>query len=142
MKNQESISRKEFLTKMGFSGAALVAALSSCSVDSVSPSSSGGALTIDLSTSTYSALKNIGGYVKTGNIIVARIASGDTSSAFAAIARKCPHENKDQIVYQSSKGQFVCTAHNWYFKTNGSGVGNGSITAYTVSLSGNTLTIS
>ena len=139
MKNQEAISRKDFLMKMGFGGAALMAALTSCgSSDTVAPI---GTVTIDLTASTYAALKNVGGYIKTGSIIIARISSGNTSTDYAAISRTCPHEKKDQIVYSSSKGQFQCTAHNWYFKTSGAGVGNGSITAYTVSLSGNTLTI-
>lgn len=140
MKNQEAINRKEFLMKMGFGGAALMAALASCSTDSVSPSIS--SFTIDLSSSTYATLKTVGGYVKTNGVIIARIASGDTSSAFAAISRTCPHEKKDKIVYESTTGRFRCTDHNWVFKTDGSGVGNASITAYTVALSGTTLTIS
>lgn len=142
MKNQESISRKEFLMKMGLRGAALMAVLTSCSTEDVAPSSSGGNLTIDLTSSANSALNTVGGYLKTGNVIVARIASGSTSTAFAAIARICPHEKKDKIRFETSKGQFRCTEHDWYFKTDGTGVGNGSITAYTVSLSGNMLTIS
>lgn len=137
MKNQEAIDRKEFLRRMGFGGAALMAVLTSCgSAETVTPSGT----TIDLSTTT--ALSKVGGYVKTGNVIVARIASGDTSAAFAAVARICPHENKDRMVYQASIERFVCTEHQWMFKTNGKGDGNGSITAYTVTLSGTTLTIS
>jgi len=137
MKNPEAISRKDFLMKIGFSGAALMAALTSCGGDdTVTPIS---AFTVDLSTTT--ALNSVGGYIKTNGVVLARIASGNTSAAFAAIARICPHEKKDKIVYNSSKGQFHCTEHDWYFKTNGTGVGNGSITAYTVTLSGTTLSI-
>jgi cytochrome b6-f complex iron-sulfur subunit len=137
MKNQESISRKDFLMKIGFSGAALVAALTSCGgTDTVTPIS---AFTVDLATNT--ALNSVGGYIKTNGVVLARIATGNTSAAFAAIARICPHEKKDKIVYNSSKGQFHCTEHDWYFKTNGAGVGNGNITAYTVTLSGTTLSV-
>ncbi len=137
MKNPEAISRKDFLMKICFSGAALMAALTSCGGDdTVTPIS---AFTVDLSTTT--ALNSVGGYIKTNGVVLARIASGNTSAAFAAIARICPHEKKDKIVYNSSKGQFHCTEHDWYFKTNGTGVGNGSITAYTVTLSGTTLSI-
>lgn len=122
---------------MGFGGTALMAVLTSCGgTDTVTPSGT----TIDLATTT--ALSKVGGYVKTSNVIVARIASGDTSAAFAAVARICPHENKDRMVYQASTERFVCTEHQWMFKTNGKGDGNASITAYTVSLSGTTLTIS
>ena len=85
MKNQEAINRKEFLMKMGFGGAALMAALASCSTDSVSPSIS--SFTIDLSSSTYATLKTVGGYVKTNGVIIARIASGNTNSAIATISR-------------------------------------------------------
>lgn len=138
MKNPEAISRKDFLMKIGFSGAALMAALTSCGGDdTVTPIS---AFTVDLATNT--ALNSVGGYIKTNGVVLARIASGNTSAAFAAIARICPHEQKDKIVYNSSKGQFHCTEHDWYFKTNGTGVGNGSITAYTITLSGTTLSIS
>lgn len=137
MKNPEAISRKDFLMKIGFSGAALMAALTSCGGDdTVTPIS---AFTVDLATNT--ALNSVGGYIKTNGVVLARIASGNTSAAFAAIARTCPHEKKDKIIYNSSKGQFQCTEHDWYFKTNGTGVGNGSITAYTVILSGTTLSI-
>lgn len=95
MKNPESISRKDFLMKIGFSGAALMAALTSCGGDdTVTPIS---AFTVDLSTT--SALNNVGGYIKTNGVVLARIASGNTSAAFAAIARTCPHEKKDQIIY-------------------------------------------
>jgi cytochrome b6-f complex iron-sulfur subunit len=140
MINQEAISRKEFLMKIGFSGAALMAALTSCGGnDTVTPIS---AFTVDLSASANAALKTVGGYIKTNGVVLARIATGDVSTSFAAIARICPHEQKDKIVYNTSKGQFHCTEHDWYFKTNGTGVGNGSITAYTISLSGTTLSIS
>jgi cytochrome b6-f complex iron-sulfur subunit len=143
MKNQEAINRKEFLMKFGLSGAALVAALTACSSEggSVSPSSAG-AFTIDLSSSTYAALSKVGGYVKVNNVIIARISAGTTGADYAAIARICPHENKDRMVYQASTGEFRCTEHDWYFKTSGKGSGNASTTGFTVSLSGNTLSIS
>lgn len=138
MKNADAISRKEFLMQMGFKGAALMAVLSSCSKDTtVTPIS---AFTVDLSTTT--ALNNVGGYIKTNGVVLARIASGNTSAAFAAIARICPHESKDKIIYEASTGRFRCTEHDWIFKTNGTGVGNRNITAYTVAISGTTLTIS
>jgi cytochrome b6-f complex iron-sulfur subunit len=143
MKNPESINRKEFLMKIGLSGAALMAALTSCSTNdtNVTPSTSG-SFTIDLSSSTYSALTKVGGYVKVNSVIVARISSENTSAAFAAIARICPHEKKDKIVYDSSAKEFRCTEHDWYFKTTGKGDGNSSTTGFTVALSGTTLTIS
>jgi cytochrome b6-f complex iron-sulfur subunit len=136
----DSISRKEFLMKMGFKGAALMAVLTSCSKDNVNAQIS--PFTIDLSATTSAALKNVGGYIKTNGVVLARIATGDVSTSFAAIARICPHENKDKIVYQTAQGRFHCTEHDWYFKTNGAGIGNGSTTAYTISLSGTTLSIS
>lgn len=103
---QEKLNRKEFLIKMGLGGAALFATLTSCSTSdtTVTPSSSG-SFSIDLSTSTYSALLKIGGYVKINSVIIARISSGtDISSAYAAIARICPHEKQDRMIYDTSAG--------------------------------------
>ncbi|WP_255065558.1 hypothetical protein [Lacihabitans sp. LS3-19] len=140
---QEKLNRKEFLMKMGLGGAALFATLTSCSTSdtTVTPSSSG-SFSIDLSTSTYSALLKIGGYVKINSVIIARISSGTDSSAYAAIARICPHEKQDRMIYDTSAGEFRCTDHNWYFKTSGKGDGNASTTGFSVALSGNMLTIS
>ena len=50
----DSISRKEFLMKMGFKGAALMAVLTSCSKDNVNAQIS--PFTIDLNATTSAAL--------------------------------------------------------------------------------------
>lgn len=143
MKREDAISRKEFLMKLGFSGTALIAVLTACSTeDSTVVPSTSGSFSINLSESAYSALGTVGGYVKINNVIIARISSGSTSSDYAAIARICPHEKKDKMIYEKSTGEFRCTDHNWYFKTSGKGDGNASTTGFTVNISGTTMTIS
>jgi cytochrome b6-f complex iron-sulfur subunit len=133
---QESISRKNFLKSMGIGGAALMAVLASCtnSTDVITP---GGGATIDLATT----LKTVGSYAYSGNIIVARISTGDTAASFVAIAKSCTHEGTS-VVYQSNK--FYCPNHGATFSNTGSvtqGPANRSLTKYNVTVSGNTLTI-
>ena len=135
MPTQESISRKEFLMKMGLGGAALMAVLTSCQNDVVSPSG----VSVDLT----SALTAVGAYVYNSGVIIARIASGNTASSFVALAQACTHEGTT-IMYKGN-GIFHCPNHGAEFNTSGAvtqGPASKAVTKYTVAVTGTTLTVS
>jgi cytochrome b6-f complex iron-sulfur subunit len=132
------MDRKEFLSQLGLTGTALFAAtcLGACSKSSAPTNVD---LTIDLSSNTYSALKNAGGYVVTQGIIIART----TSNTYLAVSAACPHEGV-QVQYSSGTNQFVCTAHGSYFSSTGakiSGPTPKGLTQYNTSLTGNSLRV-
>lgn len=156
------MTRYEFLKSLGFTGAALMAALTSCikeedtyvpitridasSVTPVTPvvpatpntnisSISNPILKIDLTTS---ALKTVGAYIIQSNIVVAQVSAG----AYAAVTNLCSHEPKRQVIF--SQGEFYCTAHGARFNLKGAGLnstGRSGIAAYQVATDGKTLVV-
>lgn len=156
------MNRYEFLKSMGFTGAALMAALTSCvnqentyvpvtridastvtpvaPVVPATPTSNVSSITnpilkIDLTTS---AIKNVGAYIIQSNIVVAQVSAG----AYAAVTNLCSHEPKRQVIF--SQGEFYCTAHGARFDLNGGALNStarGGITAYKVATDGKTLVV-
>ncbi len=139
----EQISRNEFLKKMGFTGAALVALYctsSACKSNAAVTPSPQGDVTIDLSAAANAALKTNGGYViiQANSIIVARSLQGNIIAATLI----CSHEGLKKMTYKS--GQFYCTEHGAQFDNAGNGLNSearGGLTIYPTTLSGNMLTI-
>lgn len=167
------MTRYEFLKSMGFTGAALMTALTSCVQESdtyfpapkiggdgvlVEPPSSTPVVTptvpatsitdiskitnpllkIDISATSTSKLKNVGGYVVQSNIVVAQVSAG----SFAAVTNLCGHEPKRQVIY--SGGAFYCTAHGATFDLKGTPtnqVSRSSIAAYNVATDGKTVVV-
>ena len=167
------MTRYEFLKSMGFTGAALMAALTSCvqesdtyypaariggdgtlvepptstpiTVPTVPPTNitdiskiTNPLLKIDISATSTSKLKTVGGYVVQNNIVVAQVSAG----AYAAVVNLCGHEPKRQIIF--SGGEFYCTAHGATFNLNGipvNQVSRSSITAYQVATDGKTVVV-
>lgn len=167
------MTRYKFLKSMGFTGAALMAALTSCVKESdtyypapkiggdgvlVEPPSStpstnptvpatnitdiskitNSLLKIDISTTSTSKLKTVGGYVVQNNIVVAQVSAG----AFVAVTNLCTHEPKRQIIY--SGGEFYCTAHGATFSLKGTPtnqVSRSSISVYQVATDGKTVVV-
>ncbi len=157
------MTRYEFLKSMGFTGAALMGALTSCvnqedtyvpvtRIDAstvtpapvvpvpATPTSNISSITnpilkIDLTTS---AIKNVGAYIIQSNIVVAQVSAG----AYAAVTNLCSHEPKRQVIF--SQGEFYCTAHGARFDLNGGALNStarGGITAYKVATDGKTLVV-
>ena len=167
------MTRYEFLKSMGFTGAALMAALTSCVQESdtyypaariggdgtlVEPVSTTPVTTptvpptgitdiskitnpllkIDISATSTSKLKTVGGYVVQNNIVVAQVSAG----AYAAVVNLCGHEPKRQIIF--SGGEFYCTAHGATFNLKGvptNQVSRASITVYQVSTDGKNVVV-
>ncbi|WP_044171951.1 Rieske (2Fe-2S) protein [Flectobacillus major] len=162
------MTRYDFLKSMGFKGGALMVLLASCQKSTdPSPSDdtttttgtssgtttgtgtstgSGSSTTpatstlasIDLTSSTYAALLQNGGYVIVNSIVVARISEG----TYVAATQTCSHEPKKKVIFRS--GEFYCTEHGARYSTTGTGLnsyGSKGIKVYTVTVSGSTLTI-
>jgi nitrite reductase/ring-hydroxylating ferredoxin subunit len=160
------MTRYEFLKSMGFTGAALMAALTSCvnqedtyvpvtridlnatpvstvPVTPITPTSNLNSITnpllkIDLATS---AIKTVGAYIIQSNIVVAQVNAG----TYAAVTNLCSHEPKRKVVYDKNATQFYCTDHGATFDLKGvplpNSITNRSITAYQVATDGKTLVV-
>lgn len=157
------MSRYEFLKSLGFTGAALMAALASCvkqedtyvpvtridasattpgtpAVPATPPTTNIDSITnpilkIDLATS---ALKTVGGYLVQSNIVVAQVSAG----VYAAVTNLCTHEPKRQVIF--NQGEFYCTAHGARFDFSGNPLNTitrTSITTYKVATDGKTLVV-
>jgi nitrite reductase/ring-hydroxylating ferredoxin subunit len=167
------MTRYEFLKSLGFTGASLMAALTSCvreedtvidapristtastttptvPVTPISGTSDIDKITnyllkIDISATSTSALKKVGGYVIQNNIVVAQVSAG----AFAAVTNLCSHEPKRKVIYSpnptNSTPEFYCTDHGARFDITGKGLNsNGSkgITAYKVATDGKVVVV-
>jgi cytochrome b6-f complex iron-sulfur subunit len=154
------MERKDFIEKVGLSGAAILifGCMQSCSKDSDMTSSpntppntggtSGGGtastkidFTIDISTSPYDVLKKEGGYFvySVSKVIIARI----TASELIAVSSLCTHQG-ETLEYKSSTSKFYCPLHGSNFNQTGT-VANGPATAalkqYKTSLDGNKLRV-
>ncbi len=93
-------------------------------------------LTLDLTQSANSELKNIGGYIRQNDIVVALIAV----NTFAAVTQVCSHEGRKQVILQN--GEFYCTAHGARFTTAGVGINGAArsgLTVYKTNLEGDIL---
>ncbi len=136
MLTQDSISRKDFLLSLGLGGASLMAVLASCkNADSVAPSG----VSVDISTT----IKNVGDYTYSSGVIIARVSAGSTAASFVALSKACTHEGT-AVTYQGN-GVFYCPNHGAQFSTTGSvtrGPASSSLSKYTVTITGSTLTIS
>jgi nitrite reductase/ring-hydroxylating ferredoxin subunit len=158
------MTRYEFLKSMGFTGAALMAALTSCvkpedtyvpvtridlnatpttpttPIVPATPTTNISSITnpllkIDLATST---IKTVGAYLIQSNIVVAQVSAG----AYVAVTNLCTHEPKRQVYY--SEGSFFCSAHGAQFNLSGTPLNNvarSPITAYKVATDGKTLVV-
>lgn len=139
------MNRKDFLKNLGLGGAALLAVYcSGCSLNgnpsfTQTPSVSVD-FTLDLSTSSYSALNNNGGYVITNGIVVAKTTSG----TYVAVTQICSHEGRPNVTYVKSSNSFYCSVHGATYDTSGKGLnsnGRNGLVTYKTSLTGSLLRI-
>lgn len=142
------MERKDFIEKVGMSGAALLVmgCLGSCSKSS--GSSSGGAtntkpvdFTINITTAPYNVLQNAGGfYVDSAtNVIIAKTSAG----ALIAVSSLCTHQ-ATTIEFQNTNNRFYCSGHGSTFSTAGAvttGPATTALKAYKTALSGSLLRI-
>ncbi|MCP9757530.1 (2Fe-2S)-binding protein [Lacihabitans sp. CCS-44] len=96
-------------------------------------------LKIDLTSSTYTKLKSLGGYVVVSSSYVVALSK---TGKFIAATVTCSHEPKKRIIY--SNEEWYCTDHGARFSLAGKGLNsNGSkgLTIYKTATDGNTLII-
>lgn len=135
------MDRKEFLEKLGLGAAFVLTAscLGGCTRDTAPPPAEID-FTIDLLDSRYAVLNTFGEFVIEDGIVIARSTTGDYLAATAI----CSHEALQQITYDGSSQEWLCTAHGARFSESGEGLNaNGSrgLTIYNTELSGNTLRV-
>ncbi|MDE3236592.1 MAG: Rieske (2Fe-2S) protein [Bacteroidota bacterium] len=138
------MDRKEFLSQIGLGSAGmfLFSCLGGCSKTAggnVAQAPSNVNLTVDITSSAYSALQTNGGYVYVNGIIIAKTTTGN----YLAVSQACTHQGAT-VVFESNSSMFYCPSHGSMFNANGS-VANGPASAplkqYTVTANGNVLTI-
>lgn len=96
-------------------------------------------LVIDLTASQNAALATAGGYIVRSGVIIINMGS-DT---FIALSSICTHAGSS-VNYNNSTGNIQCPTHNSVFNTSGSvlsGPASSPLPKYTVTKSGNILTI-
>ena len=136
------MDRKEFLSVLGLSAAAVACSycLGGCKQgDAMINAPTNVDFTLDLTSPAYASLKNTGGYVYNGGVIVARIANG----TYVALSQACTHQGAT-VVFDLGSNQFYCPSHGSMFATTGAltRVPAGSpLIAYKTTLSGNSFRV-
>ena len=136
------MDRKEFLAQLGLGTAGLVlfGCLGGCDKKDVPTAPSNVNLSIDLTNSTNAALLTPGGYVYTNNGIIVALSKTGT---YIAVSQYCTHQGVT-VNYKKNTNEFYCPAHGSIFSASGSvvnGPAGSPLKQYTVTQSGNTLTI-
>lgn len=135
------MNRRDFLAKSSAPVVAVCAAcLGACSKNSSSSAPTNVNFNIDLN----SQLTSVGASLVQGGVIVVRTASGNTTGSFTAVQVACTHEGT-AVNWNSGSGRFVCPNHGANFSASGAvlvGPATKSLKQYTLSITGNTLTVS
>lgn len=149
IKSIHHMERKDFLRKFVFGTGLLIAApavFNACSEGEDNPddgsnnnnnNNTSNDVIVDLTKTDFAALKTVGGYAYSGNIIVIR--SGETQ--YIALSKLCTH---DGCTVNYAGSQLVCPCHSSKFDTSGSVLQGPATTAlkkYTVTVEGNSLRI-
>ena len=97
-------------------------------------------ITVDLSSSEYSALNTVGGFAYKDDIIIIR----STDTVYLALSKVCTHSSCT-VTYNSTNKDIPCPCHGSKFATTGAvinGPAASPLKVYNVKVNGNILTIS
>jgi cytochrome b6-f complex iron-sulfur subunit len=136
------MDRKEFLSAFGMSVAAVACTycFGGCKQeDAIVNAPTNVDFTLDLTNPAYAALRNNGGYLYNGAVIVARIANG----AYVAVSQACTHQGAT-VVFDLGSNQFYCQSHGSLFATTGAvtrGPAGSPLVAYKTTLTGDSLRV-
>lgn len=135
------MERKQFISLVGKGAASalFLACLEACTKSTVAPSNAKVDFTIDISSSQYSNLNTVGGYVYVNNIIIAKATNGQ----LIAVSAVCTHAGS-YVEYTTSNNSFFCPTHGSDFATNGAvlnGPASIPLQQFKVSQSGSTIRI-
>jgi len=137
------MNRKEFFSKAFVGGSLLFlapAVFNACTKATDVIPATGGNSTIDLTSSSFASLKTVGGYAYSGNVIIIR----SSATNYIALSKICTHQGCT-VGYDSSVKKLVCPCHGAMYSTSGTvlqGPANNSLTMFTATVTGTTLTIS
>jgi len=142
------MERKDFLQKFIFGSSLLFTApvlFNACSdgtddvIDDAKDTKDDKGIKVDLSNNNFAALKTVGGFAYTGDIIVVR--SGENS--YIALSKVCTHEGCT-VTYNHANNQLPCPCHGSVFSSSGTvvnGPANTNLKTYSVKKEGDILTI-
>ncbi|WP_142686876.1 QcrA and Rieske domain-containing protein [Chitinophaga polysaccharea] len=147
------MERRDFVSNIGLTLALVcTAGLAACSKggndnpDPAPPGGGGG--NAKLSLNLGSDLTNVGDFKISNGVIIIRVAAGNTASAFTALSSTCTHQGCTVATYNNSSKLIECNApcgHGSRYTTTGAvntGPATAALTAYTIKVDGNVLTVS
>ena len=132
------MNRKEFLSSLGFSAAALAltSCLGGCEKDENNNTPAPTVdFTFDKTDPQYAALLNLGGYIYLNGVIIAQTTAGN----IIAVSQSFTHQGT-AVQYQGGNDRFLCPNHQATFDNSGSvtsGPASSSLKQYTVTTNGN-----
>ncbi len=135
------MDRRKFFSNLGTPVlAACAMCLGACGKSSSgSPGGPSANFTVDLN----AQLLAVGSSIVQNGVIVVRLAPGNVPASFTAVQVACTHEGTS-INYNAGAGKFICPNHGSTFSTNGAvtlGPAVNNLKAYTVTVTGNTMTV-
>jgi cytochrome b6-f complex iron-sulfur subunit len=138
------MERREFLGSLtGPVFAACAVCMAACGKSGGSGGGGGGVsanFTIDLGAS----LLTVGSSLVQSGVIVVRLATGNTASAFTAVQVACTHEGTS-INWDAAHNDFLCPNHGSTFTSGGAvtlGPASTNLKVYNISINGNIMTVS
>lgn len=120
MKTQEvetTMDRQEFFRLVGVSVGAIVLqqCLSGCGgSNDPQPNETPTNFSVNINNTNFSALRNVGGFVRSNGIIIAHTQQG----AFIAVSQACTHEGT-AVNYVGASNTFLCPNHGSVFTSEG-----------------------
>ncbi len=147
------MERRDFVSNIGLTLALVcTAGLAACSKggdnnpDPNPPGGGGG--NAKLSLNLGSDLTNVGDFKISDGVIIIRTAAGNSASSFTALSSTCTHQGCTVATYNNSSKLIECNApcgHGSRYTTTGAvntGPATAALTAYTIKVDGNMLTVS
>ncbi|WP_291907022.1 Rieske (2Fe-2S) protein [Chitinophaga sp. CB10] len=148
------MERRDFVANLGITLAlACTAGLAACGgggggYNNSNPTPPAGGGTAKLSINLNNELTAVGDAKIGGGVILIRTGSGNTAADFAALSSTCTHQGCTVSTYNKTTGLIECNApcgHGSRYATSGAvntGPAASPLTPYTVTISGNILTVS
>jgi cytochrome b6-f complex iron-sulfur subunit len=145
------MERRDFVSNIGLTLALVcTAGLAACSKggsndpDPTPPGGGNAKLTLNLG----SDLTNVGDFRISNGVIIIRTGSGNTATAFTALSSTCTHQGCTVATFNNTSKLIECNApcgHGSRYTTTGAvntGPATAALTAYTIKVDGNVLTVS
>ncbi|MEZ2443115.1 ubiquinol-cytochrome c reductase iron-sulfur subunit [Chitinophaga sp. RCC_12] len=145
------MERRDFVSNIGLTLALVcTAGLAACSKggsndpDPTPPGGGNAKLTLNLG----SDLTNVGDFRISNGVIIIRTGSGNTAAAFTALSSTCTHQGCTVATFNNSSKLIECNApcgHGSRYTTTGAvntGPATAALTAYTIKVDGNVLSVS